>query len=55
LIRERELPLRSKRLGHGIDDELIDRMMVLHGDLGNPDTLWTAAQTVFADGQGASS
>jgi hypothetical protein len=28
-------------------------MMVLHGDLGNPYTLWTAAQGVFEDGQGA--
>jgi glyoxylase-like metal-dependent hydrolase (beta-lactamase superfamily II) len=35
--------------------ELVDKMMVLHGNLGNPYTLWTAAQTVFADGQGASS
>jgi hypothetical protein len=35
--------------------ELVDRMMVLHGDLGNPYTLWTAAQAVFAQGQGASS
>jgi len=35
--------------------ELVDRMMVLHGDLGNPYTLWTAAQGVFEQGQGASS
>jgi glyoxylase-like metal-dependent hydrolase (beta-lactamase superfamily II) len=35
--------------------ELVDKMMVLHGDLGNPYTLWTAAQGVFAQGQGASS
>jgi glyoxylase-like metal-dependent hydrolase (beta-lactamase superfamily II) len=34
--------------------ELVDRMMVLHGDLGNPYTLWTAAQGVFEQGQGAS-
>jgi hypothetical protein len=27
-------------------------MMVLHGDLGNPYTLWTAAQGVFEQGQG---
>jgi glyoxylase-like metal-dependent hydrolase (beta-lactamase superfamily II) len=27
--------------------ELVDRMMVLHGDRGNPYTLWTAAQAVF--------
>jgi glyoxylase-like metal-dependent hydrolase (beta-lactamase superfamily II) len=33
--------------------ELVDRMMVLHGDLGNPYTLWTAAQGVFEQGQGA--
>jgi glyoxylase-like metal-dependent hydrolase (beta-lactamase superfamily II) len=33
--------------------ELVDKMMVLHGDLGNPYTLWTAAQTVFEHGQGA--
>jgi glyoxylase-like metal-dependent hydrolase (beta-lactamase superfamily II) len=33
--------------------ELVDRMMALHGDLGNPYTLWTAAQGVFAQGQGA--
>jgi hypothetical protein len=30
-------------------------MMVLHGDLGNPYTLWTAAQGVFEQGQGTSS
>ena len=35
--------------------ELVDRMMVLHGDLGNPYTLWTAAEGVFQKGQGASS
>jgi glyoxylase-like metal-dependent hydrolase (beta-lactamase superfamily II) len=35
--------------------ELVDSMMVLHGDLGNPYTLWTAAQSVFEQGQGASS
>ena len=35
--------------------ELVDKMMVLHGDLGNPYTLWTAAQSVFEQGQGASS
>ena len=34
--------------------ELVDKMMVLHGDLGNPYTLWTAAQGVFEQGQGAS-
>jgi glyoxylase-like metal-dependent hydrolase (beta-lactamase superfamily II) len=35
--------------------ELVDKMMVLHGDRGNPYTLWTAAQGVFEQGQGASS
>jgi hypothetical protein len=30
-------------------------MMLLHGDLGNPYTLWTAAQAVFQQGQGATS
>jgi len=35
--------------------ELVDKMMALHGDLGNPYTLWTAAQGVFEQGQGASS
>ena len=35
--------------------ELVDRMMELHGGLGNPYTLWTAAQGVFQQGQGASS
>jgi glyoxylase-like metal-dependent hydrolase (beta-lactamase superfamily II) len=33
--------------------ELVDKMIVLHGDLGNPYTLWTAAQGVFQQGQGA--
>jgi len=28
-------------------------MMALHGDLGNPYTLWAAAHGVFAQGQGA--
>ena len=34
--------------------ELVDRMVALHGGLGNPYTLWTAAQGVFEQGQGAS-
>jgi glyoxylase-like metal-dependent hydrolase (beta-lactamase superfamily II) len=34
---------------------LVDKMMAVHGDLGNPYTLWTAAQAVFEQGQGASS
>ena len=33
--------------------ELVDAMMALHGGLGNPYTLWTAAQGVFEQGQGA--
>jgi len=35
--------------------ELVDKMTVLHGNLGNPYTLWMAAQTVFQQGKGASS
>ena len=35
--------------------ELVDRMMALHGDRGNPYTLWTAAQSVFGQGQGSNS
>ncbi len=35
--------------------ELVDKVMILHGDLGNPYTLWTAAQGVVEQGQGASS
>jgi glyoxylase-like metal-dependent hydrolase (beta-lactamase superfamily II) len=35
--------------------ELVDKMIVLHGGLGNPYTLWTAAHGVFEQGQGASS
>jgi hypothetical protein len=38
-----------------ISGERDDKMMVLHGDLGNPYTLWTAAQGVFEQGQGAAS
>ena len=34
---------------------LVDKMMAVHGDLGNLYTLWTAAQAVFEQGQGASS
>jgi len=29
-----------------------DKMMVLHGELGNPYTLWTAAHSVFEQGRG---
>jgi hypothetical protein len=35
--------------------ELVDKVMALHGDLGNPYTLWTSATGVFEQGQGASS
>jgi glyoxylase-like metal-dependent hydrolase (beta-lactamase superfamily II) len=35
--------------------ELVDKMMALEGDLGNPYTLWTAATGMFEQGQGASS
>ena len=34
---------------------LVDKMMARYGDLGNRYTLWTAAQAVFEQGQGASS
>jgi len=33
--------------------ELVDRMLVLHGDLGNPYTLWTAAQGRLRAGPGS--
>lgn len=36
----------------GSAQELVDKMMVQHGGLGNPYTLWTAAQSVFEQGQG---
>jgi glyoxylase-like metal-dependent hydrolase (beta-lactamase superfamily II) len=31
--------------------ELVEKMMALHGDLGNPYTLWTTAHGVFEQGQ----
>lgn len=34
--------------------ELVDKMMGLHGDLGNPWSLWTSAQAVFDQGQAPS-
>jgi hypothetical protein len=34
--------------------ELVDKMMVIHGDLGNPYTLWTAAQAALPPGQSGS-
>jgi len=34
------------------EQELVDKMMVRRGDLGNPHTLWTAARGVFEQGQG---
>jgi glyoxylase-like metal-dependent hydrolase (beta-lactamase superfamily II) len=33
--------------------ELVDKMMALHGERGNPYTLWTAARAVFDQGQEA--
>jgi len=50
-IRDFERSLSGSRSAQ----ELVDKMMALHGDLGNPYTLWTAAQAVFEQGQGASS
>ena len=50
-IRDFERSLSGSHSAQG----LVDKMMVLHGDLGNPYTLWTAAQGVFEQGQGASS
>ena len=50
-IRDFELSLSGSHSAQ----ELVDKMMVLHGDRGNPYTLWTAAQGVFEQGQGASS
>jgi glyoxylase-like metal-dependent hydrolase (beta-lactamase superfamily II) len=35
--------------------ELVDKMITLHGGRGNPYTLWVAAQGVFEQGQGAPS
>ncbi len=35
--------------------ELVDKMIALHGGRGNPYTLWVAAQGVFEQGQGAAS
>jgi glyoxylase-like metal-dependent hydrolase (beta-lactamase superfamily II) len=32
--------------------ELVDKMMALHGGLGNPHTLWITAQSIFQQGQG---
>jgi hypothetical protein len=32
---------------------VVDTMMALHGDLGNPYALWTAAESVLAQGRGA--
>jgi glyoxylase-like metal-dependent hydrolase (beta-lactamase superfamily II) len=50
-IRDFEQSLSESRSAQ----ELVDKMMVVYGDLGNPYTLWTAAQGVFEQGQGASS
>ena len=42
-IRDFERSLSGSRSAQG----LVDKMMALHGDLGNPYTLWTSAQAVF--------
>ena len=42
-IRDFEQSLSASRSAQ----ELVDKMMVLHGDLGNPYTLWIAAQSAF--------
>jgi glyoxylase-like metal-dependent hydrolase (beta-lactamase superfamily II) len=41
---------RALSEGHSAQ-ELVDKMMVLHGDLGNPYTLWTAAHAMFERAQ----
>jgi hypothetical protein len=48
-IRDFERSLAGSHSAQG----LVDKMMARHGDLGNPYTLWTAAQAVFEQGQGA--
>jgi exonuclease III len=50
-IRDFERSLAGSHSAQG----LVDEMMALYGDLGNLYTLWTAAQAVFEQGQGASS
>ncbi len=50
-LRDFEQALSGSRSAQG----LVDKMMAVHGDLGNPYTLWTAAQAVIEQGQGASS
>ena len=35
--------------------QLVDKMMAVHGGLGNPYTLWTAAQAMFQQAQVAAS
>jgi len=50
-IRDFERSLSGSRSAQG----LVDKMMARYGDLGNPYTLWTAAQAVFEQDQGASS
>jgi glyoxylase-like metal-dependent hydrolase (beta-lactamase superfamily II) len=50
-LRDFERSLAGRHSAEG----LVDKMMAVHGDLGNPYSLWTAAQAVFEQGQGASS
>ncbi len=50
-LRDFEQALSESQSAQG----LVDKMMAVHGDLGNPYTLWTAAQAVIEQGQGASS
>ena len=50
-LRDFERALAGRHSAQG----LVDKMMAVHGDLGNPYTLWTAAQAVFKQRQGASS
>jgi hypothetical protein len=47
---------RGDREGHQLHIITVAQAdRAVHGDLGNPYTLWTAAQAVFEQGQGASS
>jgi exonuclease III len=50
-LRDFERALAGRHSAQG----LVDKMMTLHGDPGNPYTLWPAAQAVFEQSQGASS
>jgi len=50
-LRDFERSLAGRHSAEG----LVDKMMAVHGDLGNPYSLWTAAQAVFEQGQRTSS